>query len=93
MSESELENIKEKMFYCDVNEDSFVFEAGEFGHCFFIVEKGILELLVNGKFKKELKPQDGTLICYHRFWRVGPFVQHSENIISEDKIIVQFVGD
>ena len=40
------------MFYCDVNEDTFIFEAGEFGHCFFIVEKGILELLVNGKFKK-----------------------------------------
>jgi cGMP-dependent protein kinase len=64
------------MFYCDVNEETFVFEAGELGHCFFIVEKGILELLVNGKFKKELKPQDGKFIFDYRFWIIGASLQH-----------------
>jgi cGMP-dependent protein kinase len=47
------------MFYCDVNEGDYVYENTSMGHCFFIVEKGILDMLVNDKLKKELKPQDG----------------------------------
>ena len=47
------------MFYCDINEGDYVYEVGTYGHCFFIVEKGILDMAVNEKFKKELKPQDG----------------------------------
>lgn len=63
LSESELENIKEKMYYCDVEEGKFVFEAGDIGHCFCIVEKGILELIIDGHIRKELKPQDGTQVA------------------------------
>lgn len=37
LSESELENIKEKMFYATLKEDSFVFQAGSIGQCFFVV--------------------------------------------------------
>ena len=40
------------MFYCDINEGEYVYEAGSFGHCFFIVEKGILDMFSNSKFKK-----------------------------------------
>lgn len=47
------------MFYCEVKAGDTVFQQGEIGHCFFIVEKGYLEILVNDKPKKELKPQDG----------------------------------
>jgi cGMP-dependent protein kinase len=61
LSESELENIKEKMFYCNISEGAFVFETDQIGHCFFIVERGILELIVDGKLKKEIKNSDGTL--------------------------------
>jgi cGMP-dependent protein kinase 1 len=42
LSESELENIKEKMYYCTVEDGAFVFEVGKIGHCFFVVERGSL---------------------------------------------------
>lgn len=60
LSEMELENIKDKMFYCSIVEGEFVFKEGEKGHCFFVVERGILELIVDGKLKKEIKNFDGT---------------------------------
>ena len=47
------------MFYCEIDEGATVFEAGSIGHCFFIIEKGILDMSTNGKLKKELKPQEG----------------------------------
>lgn len=59
LSESELENIKEKMYYATVKEDTFVFQTGTIGHCFFVVERGSLELIIDGKIKKEIKVQDG----------------------------------
>ena len=37
LSENELENIKDKMFYCNINEGDYVFKEGETGHCFFVV--------------------------------------------------------
>lgn len=30
------------MFYCEVKSGDVVFQQGEIGHCFFIVEKGLL---------------------------------------------------
>ena len=47
------------MYYCDVAEDTNVYEAGTYGHCFFVVEKGVLDLIIHDKVKKEFKPQDG----------------------------------
>lgn len=52
LSENELENIKEKMFYCNINEGDYVFKSGEVGMCFFVVERGMLDLEVEGKLKK-----------------------------------------
>jgi cGMP-dependent protein kinase 1 len=52
LSESELENIKDRMYYCSIAEGDFVFQTGEMGHCFFVVERGFLELIVDGKIKK-----------------------------------------
>lgn len=40
------------MFYCDVDEGTTIYESGTIGHCFFIVEKGILDMSANDKLKK-----------------------------------------
>ena len=40
------------MFYCEIDEGTNIFEVGTYGHCFFIVEKGILDMMANGKLKK-----------------------------------------
>lgn len=61
------------MFSCVVKAGDMVFSQGDVGHCFFIVEKGHLEVLVNDKPKKELKPQDG---------RMSNLLQVSENWLS-----------
>jgi cGMP-dependent protein kinase 1 len=61
LSENELENIKDKMYYCSIVEGDYVFKEGEIGHCFFVVERGMLELLIDGKLKKEIKNFDGKL--------------------------------
>lgn len=40
------------MFYCDVDAGTNVYDIGTYGHCFFIVEKGILDMTANDKLKK-----------------------------------------
>lgn len=47
------------MYYCKVEEGTTIYQTGTIGYCFFIVEKGILDMSANDKLKKELKPQDG----------------------------------
>ena len=34
------------MFYCNIEEGAFVFETGQIGHCFFVVDRGSLELII-----------------------------------------------
>ena len=50
------------MFMCQVDEGQFVYESGDKATCFFIVKDGILELLVDEKFKSDLKPHDGRTL-------------------------------
>lgn len=59
LTDTELDSIRNHMFYCEVKEGDYVFRAGSQGHCFFVVERGSLELLVDDVFKKEIKPSDG----------------------------------
>jgi cGMP-dependent protein kinase len=59
LSQAELENVKENMFYATVDEGTPIFEKDEIGSCFFIIEKGSVEIIVDGTVKKELKPLDG----------------------------------
>jgi hypothetical protein len=49
LSESELENIVSKMFYCEAQSESFIFRQTDPATCFFILERGSLEVIVNDK--------------------------------------------
>lgn len=58
-SEAELQNIVEKMFFCSIEKNEILFKHGSNANCFFIIESGALEVIVNGKPKRELKRGDG----------------------------------
>ena len=59
LSQAELENVKDSMFYAMVDQGQVIFEKDQVGSCFFIIEKGSVEIIVDGVVKKELKPLDG----------------------------------
>lgn len=40
LSQAELENVKDNMFYAMVDQDHTLFEKDQIGSCFFIIEKG-----------------------------------------------------
>jgi hypothetical protein len=40
------------MFYAIVDEGTLIFEKDEIGSCFFIIEKGSVEILVDNTIKK-----------------------------------------
>eukprot|EP01017_Pseudomicrothorax_dubius_P023633 TRINITY_DN2520_c0_g1_i2.p1 TRINITY_DN2520_c0_g1~~TRINITY_DN2520_c0_g1_i2.p1 ORF type:complete len:815 (+),score=191.06 TRINITY_DN2520_c0_g1_i2:35-2479(+) len=58
-SDAELENIVAKMFFCEIDKNDYLFKQGDPAMCFFIIERGSLEVLVNQKPKRELKSGDG----------------------------------
>lgn len=47
------------MFYCEIRNGQILFKQTDAASCFFILEKGSLEVLVNDKAKRELKTGDG----------------------------------
>lgn len=59
LSQAELESVKEAMFYAMVDGGTTLFEKEDVGSCFFVVEKGSVEILVDAVVKKELKPGEG----------------------------------
>ncbi len=58
------------MFYARINPGEMLFEQDDVGSCFFILEKGSMQILVDGVVKKELKPLDGfgelALLYHHK---------------------------
>lgn len=40
------------MFYVTVDSGAFIFQKDDVGSCFFIIEKGSVEVLVDGDVKK-----------------------------------------
>lgn len=42
-----------------VDAGTSLFEKDDVGSCFFVIEKGSVEILVDGVVKKELKPSEG----------------------------------
>ena len=42
MTDSELENLRDNMLYCEVAQNTLIYDESMQGHCFFIVEKGSL---------------------------------------------------
>ncbi len=59
LSEAEIENVAKKMFYCSVPSDTYIFDEGSKALCFFIIEKGMMQVISNDKIKKTLRVGDG----------------------------------
>jgi cGMP-dependent protein kinase len=59
LSEAELENVAKKMFYCSVTSDQYIFREGSKALCFFIIEKGMMQVICSEKVKKQLRVGDG----------------------------------
>ena len=55
LSEEELLNVKDNMFYLTLDEGTVLFEKDTIGSCFFIIEKGVMEIVVDGVVRKELR--------------------------------------
>ena len=47
------------MYYCEAQPNACIFKQGDNATCFFILERGLLEVIVNDKAKRELKTGDG----------------------------------
>lgn len=47
------------MFYCTVPSETFIFEEQSKAMCFFVVEKGMMQVVVGDKPKKTLRVGDG----------------------------------
>lgn len=54
-----MSNVAKKMFYCSVPEEQFIFKEGERAECFFIIEKGMMQVITKDKVKKQLRVGDG----------------------------------
>jgi cGMP-dependent protein kinase len=48
LSEKELDNIKEHMFWVKMPEGTEIFRQGTIGSCFFIIERGSIDMQVDG---------------------------------------------
>lgn len=56
------------MFYATLSEGEKLFEKDDIGSCFFIIERGTVEILVDDKVRKELKSMEGfgeLALLYH----------------------------
>ena len=42
------------MFYCELNQNEYIFHQGDKASCYFIIDKGTLEVIINDNKKKEL---------------------------------------
>ena len=51
--------IIDKMFHCEVPANEYIFKQGGNASSYFILEKGSLEVYVNEKLVRTLKPGDG----------------------------------
>ena len=55
LNQEELEKTIEKMFYCSVKRDNYVFKEGDKNaSCFFIIDRGLVAVEIGGARKKEM---------------------------------------
>lgn len=54
LTEDELEKVISKMFYASVNENDYVFKQGDKASCYFIIDKGTVNVEINGSKKRVL---------------------------------------
>jgi CRP-like cAMP-binding protein len=46
LSEKELDNVKENMFWAEMDEGTTIFRQGTIGTCFYIIQQGSVEIKV-----------------------------------------------
>lgn len=59
LSEAEMNNVREYMWWTEMPPNSPVFRQGDQGSCFFIIASGVVEVIVDGKNIKTLKTGEG----------------------------------
>lgn len=59
LSEGELNNVREYMWWTEISMSNAVFRQGDQGTCFFIIASGVVEVVVDGKNIKTLKTGEG----------------------------------
>jgi cGMP-dependent protein kinase len=59
LSEAELENVKEYMWWTEMPSETDIFAQGSRGSCFFIIASGAVDVIVDGKTIKTLKTGEG----------------------------------
>lgn len=76
LSEKQLDNIKDHMFWAKIGIDTDIFRQGTIGTCFFIIEKGSVDMEVDGEITKTLKVNEGfgQLALLHDIERVATAV-------------------
>lgn len=58
LSETETESIVNKMFYCTTSAGENIFKQNDAASTFFVMEKGLIEVVINGQQKKTINPGD-----------------------------------
>ena len=59
LSEKELDNVKDSMYLCEMPPGAEVFRQGTVGSCFYIIQRGSVQIRVDDEDTKELKVGDG----------------------------------
>lgn len=59
LSDTDMEFLVQKMFYCEVKNDGYVFKQGDKATSYFILDKGKIEIIIDGQSKKKLGPGTG----------------------------------
>lgn len=47
--------VVQKMFFCEVNANTYLFKQGDNASSYFIIESGTLQVIINGQIKKQLQ--------------------------------------
>lgn len=55
LSDENLDKLIQKIFYCEVNPETFLFKQKEIGFTFFIIQKGECDIIIDDQLKAILK--------------------------------------
>lgn len=55
LSDQDLESIVRAMFYCEVPAEEFVFKQGDQASTYFILEKGRVDVVIDGQSKRKIE--------------------------------------
>lgn len=83
------------MFYCTVKKGGYVFKQGDMASCFFIIEKGLVGLLIDGEKKKEMSRQQsfGELALLYNAPRSATIVAQEDTYFwAIDRKTIRQVG-